>query len=129
MNWIKKIANVRIAVAVAILLVSSACVQAQKSTEVFIPIGKSPGVSGKYSVMGKVDQLRYTDSTLTIQEPSGFKSIRVNSSTEIYLDKSRLKQSNKMGSWSDVKSGLTAEVKYTDNKPGAPAEWIKLLLE
>ena len=129
MNWIKKIANVRIAVAVAILLVGSACVQAQKSTEVFIPIGKSPGVSGKYSVMGKVDQLRYTDSTLTIQEPSGFKSIRVNSSTEIYLDKSRLKQSNKMGSWSDVKSGLTAEVKYTDNKPGAPAEWIKLLLE
>ena len=102
---------------------------AQKETEVFIPIGKSPGVSGKYSVMGKVEISRALDSTVAIRQEAGVKNIRMTKDTKIYLDKSKLKLQNKKGSWADIKPGMITEVKYIDNKPGNPVDWIKLLIE
>ena len=112
-----------------ILCAFTFCLHAQKTTEIYIPCGKSPGVSGKYSVMGKIEMIRANDSTVSIRQNANVKSIRLTAATEIYLDKSKLKLQNKEGSWADIKPGLTAEVKYIDNKPGAPAEWIKVLIE
>jgi hypothetical protein len=57
------------------------------------------------------------------------KNMKFTAATIIYLDKSKLKLQNKIGSWADVKPGMTAEVKYIDNKPGNPAEWIKVQVE
>jgi hypothetical protein len=102
---------------------------AQKSTELYIPCGKSPGVSGKYSVMGKVETLKISDSTITLRQEAGIKSMRMAAATVIYLDKSKLKLQNKKGSWADIKPGMTAEIKYIDNKPGGRVEWIKLIIE
>jgi hypothetical protein len=105
------------------------CLQAQRSTEIYIPCGKSPGVSGKYSVMGKVEMVKAGDSTITMRQATGLKSMRWTAATAIYLDKSKLKLQNKKGTWADIKPGMTAEVKYIDNKPGGKVEWIKVLIE
>jgi hypothetical protein len=113
----------------SILCVLSFCMYAQKSTELYIPCGKSPGVSGKYSVMGKVEMIKIADSVITMKQETGTKSMRYTAATLIYLDKSKLKLQNKKGTWADIKPGMTAEAKYIDNKPGNPVEWIKVMIE
>lgn len=113
----------------AILCAVSFCLHAQKTTELYIPCGKSPGVSGKYSVMGKIETVKTGDSTITMKQGTDTKSMRWTKATIIYLDKSKLKLQNKKGSWADVKPGMTAEVKYIDNKPGNKVEWIKVAIE
>jgi hypothetical protein len=114
---------------IAILCFVSFCLHAQKTTEVYIPCGKSPGVSGKYSVMGKVEMVKTGDSTITMRQETGLKSMRWTAATAIYLDKSKLKLQNRKGTWADIKPGMTAEVKYIDNKPGGKVEWVKVLVE
>ena len=130
MRTIKTILKNRKAWVLTILLCAvSFCLHAQKETEVFIPIGKSPGVSAKYSVIGKMEMVKASDSTINIRQEAAVKSMRMTADTEIYLDKSKLKLQNKKGTWADIKPGLTVEVKYIDNKPGNPVEWIKVLIE
>jgi hypothetical protein len=103
---------------------------AQTMTEVFIPIGQSPGVSGKYSVMGKIESVNLKDSTVTILQDAGGKvSFKITRGCHIYLDKSKLKLRNKKGYCADIKPGMKAEAKYKDNKPGNKVEWVKVQVE
>ncbi len=112
-----------------VLCAVSFCLHAQKETEVFIPIGKSPGVSGKYSMICKVETIKVSDSIMAIRQESGNMNLKMTEQTKIYLDKSKLKLQNEKGTWSDIKPGMTMEVKYVDNKPGNPVDWIKVLIE
>ena len=112
-----------------ILCAFTFCLHAQKETEVFIPIGKSPGVSGKYSMICKVEMVKVKDSIMSITQDSGVMNMKLTEQTKIYLDKSKLKLQNKKGVLADIKPGMTMEVKYVDNKPGNPVDWIKLLIE
>jgi hypothetical protein len=103
---------------------------AQKETELFIPLGQSPGVSGKLSVMGRCGTVTPRDSTVSVmQEPGGMKNCRVSSRSAIYLDRSKLKLTNIKGTLADIKPGSMIEVKYLDNKPGGLIEWIKVQIE
>ena len=112
-----------------IICAFSFCLHAQKETEVFIPIGKSPGVSGKYSMICTVQTIQMNDSIMTIKQDSGNMNLMITEQTKVYLDKSRLKLQNKKGTVADIKPGMTMEVKYIDNKPGNPIDWIKVLVE
>ena len=116
---------------IIILLLFAFIGRAQKATEVFIPLGKSPGVSGKYSVIGKIESVNMKDSTITIQQAKDNKTvkIRITATTEIYIDKSPLKQTSQKGSMANIKQDLMAEFKYKDNKPGNPCEWVKVHLK
>ena len=77
----------------------------------------------------KVEMVKTNDSIMTIRQESGVMNLKMTEQTKIYLDKSKLKLQNKKGSWADIKPGMTMEVKYVDNKPGNPVDWIKLLIE
>ena len=100
---------------------------AQKMTEIYIPVGQSPGVSGKYSLMGSVESVNMNDSTVTIRQDGGSKTtIKITAGCAVYLDKSKLKLSNKKGYCANIKQGMKAEAKYKDNKPGGLIEWIKV---
>jgi hypothetical protein len=116
-----------ISIAVAIILcgVLSNAV-AEKATELYIPIGKSPGLSGKYTVMGKIEQVNYQMQTLTMSNAAGSYDIKVTDRTMIFLDKSKMNQQNEYGTLEDCKKGMTAEIKFEDNEKGRPAAWIKL---
>jgi hypothetical protein len=118
-----------------IMLISIFCwasseAHAQTMTEIYIPIGQSPGVSGKYSIIGKIESVNLKDSTVTILQDAGSKiTIKVTPGCYIYLDKSKRKLSNKKGYCADMKPGMRTEAKYKDNKPGNKIEWIKVQLE
>ncbi|NIO08614.1 MAG: hypothetical protein GTO40_11635 [Deltaproteobacteria bacterium] len=100
----------------------------QKMTEIYIPIGQSPGLSGKLSIIGRIDAINAQDQTIVIVDSSGQHTVKITGRTKIWLDKSKLRQSNHRGSFADFQKGLTVEIKYEDpeRKAGHDAEWIKV---
>jgi len=100
----------------------------QKAAEMFIPMGQSPGLSGKVTVMGKIEAIHPQERTISIAGPSATLSARVTDRTQIWLDRSRLRQTNQAGSFADLRVGRTVEVKYEEGqrRGEGPAEWIKV---
>ena len=103
----------------------------QKAAEMFITTGQSPGLSGKVTVMGKIEAINPQERTIMIAGPPATSSARVTDRTQIWLDRSRLRQTNQAGSFADLRVGRTVEVKYEDaqRRGEGPAEWIKVQLE
>ena len=118
----------RTAVAVLALVSSLPYVYAQKATEIFIPVGKSPGLSGKYTSIGKITAIDAANQTLTVADSAGSYEVKATAHTQIWLDKSALKATNHKGAFADLRQGLLVEVKYENNqrKDKGPAEWIKV---
>ncbi len=116
-----------LAISAAILLLSAgSLVYGQKTTEQFIPIGKSPGVSDKSSVIGGIDQYDAEGKTLSVNAPSGKQTFKLTEQTKIYLDRTKIKQVNVKGNFSDLRKGRKVEVKYKDPDNKTTAEWIKI---
>jgi hypothetical protein len=99
---------------------------AEKSTELYIPIGQSPGLSGEYTVMGKINQVNLQNQTLKMSGASGSYTVKLTKNTFIYLDRSKSKLTNTYGTLADCKIGDTVEVKFVDNSRSKPIEWIKV---
>ena len=99
---------------------------AQKTTELFIPIGKSPGLSGEYTKMGTIEEVIAQAQTIRMSDASGSDTIQVAEGTSIWLDKSKMKSTNQVGSFSDLVAGRIVEVKFKDNDPEGGVEWIKV---
>ena len=102
----------------------------QKATEIFIPIGQSPGLSNKITVIGTIETIDPRGQTIAIAGPSGSWSATITGRTKIWLDKSTLRLPNQKGSFADLQKGRLAEVKYEDpegrGKAKGPVEWIKV---
>ena len=97
----------------------------QKATEKFIAVGKSPGVSGKVTVIGEVEQYDAQNRTLTVASASGKHTCKLNDKTKIWLDRTKLKQSNLTGTFADLKKGRRVEIKHEDAERKT-ADWIKV---
>ena len=100
--------------------------QAQKASEIYIPMGQSPGLSGKYTEVGKIDAANDQDQTITMTNSSGSYTVEITESTKIWLDRSKVQLTNEKGSFTDLQAGRTIEVKHKDNDPEGPVEWIKV---
>lgn len=112
---------------VSILFCGISSVFGQKATEIYIPIGKSPGLSGKKTMIGKIVGADYREHSLMIQDPSGTYTIKITEATSIWLDRSSIKKPNQIGSMEDCQEGRTVEAKYqTDPHENKKAEWIKI---
>lgn len=111
---------------IIVFLVGAYSAYSEKSTELYIPMGQSPGLSGQYTVMGKIDAVNYQNQTLTMSDSSGSYTVKVTESTKYYLDKSNAQLTNTYGTLADCKAGDSVEVKFEDNARGKPAEWIKI---
>ena len=101
---------------------------AQKTTERFIPIGQSPGLSGRVTLMGTVRAVDRSNQVLTVADTSDSHAVAFTERTHIWLDRSALKQPNLRGTPDDLQEGLRVEVKFEDNDRDAPAEWIKVAI-
>ncbi len=112
-------------IAIVIALFGGA-VPGQRATEIHIPIGKSPGMSGISTIMGSIDGT--DDHQLTISNASGTYQVAVVDGTKIWLDKSPINQQNETGTTADFKPGRKVEVKYVDSNltESVTAEWIKV---
>ena len=100
-------------------------VYGQQTTEQFIPIGQSPGISNKYSYIGSIIAVDRDANTLTVESERGTKKIRVLPKTRIWLDRSKVKRTNITANYSDCEVGRTVEVMY-DHDDHDVADWIKI---
>lgn len=118
----------KIAVVALTLLLSLPYVYGQKATEIFIPVGQSPGLSGKYTSIGKITAIDVPNQTITVADSSGSYDVKMTERTQIWLDRSKLKSTNQKGAFVDLRKDLLVEVKYEHNqrKEKGPAEWIKV---
>jgi len=112
--------------AVILMLPFFSIVYGQRSTEQYIPMGKSPGVTRKYSMMGEIEKYDASSNSLTVVSPSGKTTIKLTDQTRIYLDRSKLRQRNTRGNFSDLKKGRYIEVKYKDPQNKTGCDWIKI---
>ncbi len=111
---------------ICFLVLGAFSAHAEKSTELYIPIGQSPGLSGEYTVLGKIDQVNPQNRTLKMSGASGSYTVKLTESTSIYLDRSKVQRTNTYGNLADCKVGDTVEVKFEDNSRNKPIEWIKV---
>jgi hypothetical protein len=117
---------VRAAGLALLLLCAGAPARAQKATERYIPIGRSPGVSQKYASIGTIDSVSLVHKTITIAEAGASRTIAITNRTRIWLDRSKLRQPSLTGRFEDLRVGRKAEIKYVDPKTQLVAEWIKV---
>lgn len=110
------------------VLCGLSAVCAQEATEIYIPIGKSPGVSGKASVIGKIEAVNAQARTLKVNAGAASHVAKLASDTRIWLDRTQVKKPNTAGSMQNCQAGLRCEVKYKYR--GAQrleeVEWIKI---
>jgi len=98
----------------------------QQATEMFIPIGQSPGLSNKESVTGTLESVDPGKRMVTISSPSGAQTVGITDRTMIWLDRSEQKQPNQNGVINDLQKGRKVEVKVRKGEAKAVAEWIKV---
>ena len=108
-------------VGVALLGWNIAC--AQQATEIFIPIGKSPGISGTDSVIGSISSVNYNEYRMTVAADGETMTVTMTSSTRYYVDRHKYKQRNTTGNFEDCEPGRRIEV-LIDNDGNAV--WIKI---
>jgi hypothetical protein len=99
---------------------------AQEATEIYIPIGQSPGLSGKGSLIGTLASVDRGNRMVTVSSPSGTQTVRFTDRTLIWLDRSLQKQPNQNGAIADLQQGRTVEIKVRKGEPKMVAEWIKV---
>lgn len=98
-------------------------VSGQQATEVYIPIGNSPGISADKSIIGVIRSVDYATHSIDIEIGDGLRTVRVTDDTRYYLDRSRQRQSSSTGAFQDCEKGRTIEVNVSDNDE---VEWIKI---
>ncbi|MGI9204715.1 MAG: hypothetical protein ACR2Q3_11940 [Woeseiaceae bacterium] len=97
----------------------------QQIAEQYIPIGYSPGVSGKYSYIGPIVAVDRDAHTISVDENGQRRVIKVTGVTRIWLDRSKRRRENRVASEDDCEVGRMIEVMYlTDAKESAA--WIKI---
>lgn len=102
-----------------------AVASAQKTTEQYVPIGQSPGVSYKYSAIGKIVAVDRIARTITVKDNSGTRSFEVTVQTRIWLDRSKAKRENRPAGYEDCKVGQKVEVMHLHDDEDV-ADWIKI---
>jgi hypothetical protein len=98
----------------------------QEATEIYIPIGQSPGMSNKLSLIGTLESVDQGKGMVTVSDPSGARTVGITDRTLIWLDRSLQKQPNQKGAISDLQQGRKVEIKLRKGEPKAIAEWIKV---
>ena len=112
--------------ALLIALYAAVPAQAHMATERYIPIGQSPGVSHVLTEVGKIEAVDAARQSITVATPSGILVIGIQAQSKIWLDRTRLMQSNLVGGFADLKSGSTVEVKFVDRNRKKFADWVKI---
>jgi len=118
----------KFAIMAVVVLFAITAVSAQKLTERYIPIGKSPGLSGKHTIIGTVTAVDRPGKTLTCIYSGGSVTVKVDKNTKFWMDRSKQKLTNLDCSLGDCAMGRTIEIKFRNNErgPEAVAEWIKV---
>jgi hypothetical protein len=101
---------------------------AQESTEIYVPIGRSPGVSGVSSEVGRVVALDRATRTLVLRNAAGERTAQLGPTTPIWLDRSGVGLPNRTGSLADCRAGARVEVRLASESPRSTPQalWVKV---
>lgn len=110
----------------AALLAGASFAHGQKQTERYIPLGQSPGLSGKATDIGVIEAADSAARTITVAGSGARRTVRVTNQTRIWLDRSRMKLTTLDGSFADLQRGHRVEVMPGGAERDAPAVWIKV---
>lgn len=109
--------------AIALFLLIAAPAAAQRATEVHIPIGESPGVSGSDSVIGTITDIDYSQHRMMVSVDGEARTVKTTPKTRYYLDRSRERERSEAADFSECREGRLIEA-YVDD--GGNAVWIKI---
>jgi len=107
------------------LIVLCSAAAAQQSTERYVPIGKSPGISGSQSVIGEITAVDSAAHTITVKGDDGERTFRMAGDTRIWLDRSSWGRTSLVGTFYDCIVGRDAEVMYAKDDMTS-ARWVKI---
>ena len=96
---------------------------AQQSTEQYIPIGESPGVSDEQMVKGTISAVDYDARTVQVRMTTGTQTVKMVGSTRYYLDRTKHKRTNLSAKIEDCRVGRKVEVKVDAD---STVDWIKI---
>ena len=114
----------------ALLLGIASAGFAQKATEMFIPLGQSAGLSGKHTMLARVQSVNEAQRSITLVQDGTATTVRLGARTPVWLDRSKQQQANGVATLADVKPGMAAEVKFEkNNRSAGEAEWVKVQSE
>lgn len=118
--------TVRTGLMFAALILAANTSHGQQATEVYIPIGESPGVSTTSSLRGKISRLDYTSNNIELLDGGRTKTVHVSDATRYYLDRSGYGKKSETGNMQDCKVGREIEVNVAEN---GDVTWIKIKVE
>ena len=111
---------------IVVALYAAAPADAHVAAERYIPLGQSPGVSHKLTVVGKIEVVDPERRSITIAAPSGPIVVEIRDETQIWLDRTKIRQTNLNGNFADLLVSRTVEVKFVDRDRMQFADWIKI---
>jgi hypothetical protein len=97
-----------------------------QQTERYIPLGQSPGLSSKVTLIGEIAAIDARSLILTVSTPQGSRSVKVTDRTQIWIDRSLYKMTNLVGRFADLKTGNKVEVLFAEDANRQVARWIKM---
>ncbi len=110
----------------AVAAMNPQSIHAQQTTERYIPIGASPGLSGAYNWIGEITGIDRQAGTVTVRNEQGDRTIRITDTTNVWVDRTATQRANTIGSMADLVVGRRVEIKYTDYTRRDVADWIKV---
>jgi hypothetical protein len=122
-----KFSTIGIVVSVLWLCTTSMALGSEQ-TERFIPLGQSPGLSGKVTDTGRILAFDAATGTLSVDVQGGPRPVRITDDTRIWLDRSKQRQTNLSGRPADLEQGRLVEVRYVDPNARRAADWVKIEL-
>lgn len=107
----------------AVIVVPAAT--AHRMTEQYIPIGMSPGVSGKYSTIGVIEDYDAASRAVVVKSNKGMVTYTMDKRTRIYIDRNQSKRTNLEGSYADCRPGRRVEIMHRFDDESV-ALWVKV---
>ena len=116
---------------IAALLAGLHAAEAQRTTEQFIPIGRSPGLSDVVTYVGEIVSVDPGARSLTMRRTgdAGAVTATIAGDTRIWLDRSSIGRPNLSGAYADLVPGSTAEIHFRDPEQRRLADWVKVRSE
>lgn len=111
---------------VPLWVASATLAHGQEATERFVPIGQSPGESGKTTTLGNVQSVNAQARSMSVVAAGGgVVSIAWAERTLIWIDRSAQQLSVLNGTAADLQPGRRVEFRPEKANPGL-AKWIKV---
>ena len=98
----------------------------QEMTEKYIPVDAYPQLTGKYMIVGNIVSVDKDMRAFGLQSDGSTQKFLVANNTMIWLDRSLRKEANTDGTFSELKTGLKAEVKVLGPGRMHTARWVKV---